>query len=205
MTDLPSAVRSQINCIGQFCLYARGLISAALLLCDFLLSSCPIMLRTALGVCSRHLLGKGLQMRIEYEIACRKAGTPEETVKAMRRMFDADYKRLKREKQARKNIVYYSLEHLLNPEGNSCYYDVPDPDMDVEQIVLHRFDLERLREILRIIPKEEKEFILDCFAAEWGEMKVIAEKYGMTIGAVQQRKRRILLKLRKIFFKDYFE
>ena len=139
-------------------------------------------------------------MRIEYERACVEAGTPEETVEAMRRMFDADYKRLKREKRARKDIVYYSLERLLYPTGNSCYYDVTDPDTDVEQIVLHKLDMERLGEILNMIPGKDREFILDCFDAEWGELKAIAWKYGMAFDAAKKKKGRLLLKLRQMVF-----
>lgn len=141
-------------------------------------------------------------MRIEYERACREAGTPEETVKAMRKMFDAEYKRVKWEKLERKDIVYYSLERLLNPDGDSCYYEVPDPETDVEQIVLHKLDLERLREILGLISPEEKQFILDCFSIERGEMKAITEKYEITIDVAKKRKGKILLKLRELFFED---
>ena len=96
--------------------------------------------------------------------------------------------------------MYYSLELLKNPEGDSCYYDIPDPAMDVEQMMLHKLDLEKLGEVLSRISEEERQFILDCFDAEWGARKEIAEKYGMTVGAVKQRKRRILKKITEMFF-----
>ena len=141
-------------------------------------------------------------MRIEYERACIEAGMPEEKIMEIRRLFDADYKRLKREKQERKEagVVYYSLEHLRNPDGESCYFEIPDPNMDVEQRVLHELELEQLREILNRLSPRDKQFILDCYAAEWGEEKDIAEKYGITIATAYQRKRRIVLKLRELFF-----
>lgn len=143
-------------------------------------------------------------MRIEYERACKQAGLPEEKIREIRKMFDTDYKRVKREKQERKEagVVYYSLEYLKNPEGDSCYFDIPDPNMDVEQIVMHGLELEQLREILNRISPKDKQFILDCYAAEWGEEKDIAEKYGITCALVAQRKRRILIKLREIFFAE---
>ena len=116
-------------------------------------------------------------------------------------MFDADYKRMKREKQAREDagFVYYSLELLRNPDDDCCYFEMADPDMDVEQTIFHKLDMEKLRAVLRSIPEEERLFILDCFDAEWGARKEIAEKYGITIGAVKQRKRRILKKITKLF------
>ena len=143
-------------------------------------------------------------MRIEYERACKEAGLPEEKIMEIRRLFDADYKRMKREKQAREDagFVYYSLEQLRNPDEDVCYFEMADPDMDVEQMTLHKLDMEKLMAVLALIPEEERLFILDCFAAEWGARKEIAEKYGMTIGAVKQRKRRILKKITKMFLED---
>ncbi len=50
LSPLPSAVRSQINCNGQFCLFTKDLISAALLLRDFCFKPAHVCLRTVLGV-----------------------------------------------------------------------------------------------------------------------------------------------------------
>ena len=143
-------------------------------------------------------------MRIEYERACLEAGLPEEKIREIRRMFDGDYKRMKREIQDRENAQYvlYSLELLMDPENGACYFDIPDPSLDLEKQLLHRLDLERLEEVLESISKEERQFILDCFDAERGARKEIAEKYGMTLGAVKQRKRRILEKIRGRFLEE---
>jgi len=141
-------------------------------------------------------------MKIKYERACMEAGLPEEKIQEIRRMFDADYKSMKRRKQAKKErkFVYYSLELLKAPEEDDvCYFDYPDPDMDLEQMMLHQLDLERLDEVLATIPEEERLFILDCFDKEWGAQKEIAEKYGMTPGAVKQKKHRIFKKIRQRF------
>ena len=140
-------------------------------------------------------------MRIEYERACKEAGVPEETVKAIRRIFDADKKRMKWEKKTRKEtgFVYYSIELLKNP-GDGCYYDLPDPEMDLDEIIIHKLDLERLSVILDMLPETEKQFILDCFDADYGSYKEIAKKYGMSVGTVQQKKRRVVERIRKLFF-----
>ena len=140
-------------------------------------------------------------MRIEYERACKEAGVPEETVKAIRRIFDADKKRMKWEKKTRKEtgFVYYSIELLKNPE-DGCYYDLPDPEMDLDEIIIHKLDLERLSVILDMLPETEKQFILDCFDADYGSYKEIAKKYGMSVGTVQQKKRRVVERIRKLFF-----
>ena len=140
-------------------------------------------------------------MRIDYERACKEAGLPEETVKAIRRIFDADKKRMKWEKKTRKEtgFVYYSIELLKNPE-DGCYYDLPDPEMDLDEIIIHKLDLERLSVILDMLPETEKQFILDCFDADYGSYKEIAKKYGMSVGTVQQKKRRVVERIRKLFF-----
>ncbi len=140
-------------------------------------------------------------MRIDYERACNEAGLPEETVKAIRRIFDADKKRMKWEKKTRKEtgFVYYSIELLKNPE-DGCYYDLPDPEMDLDEIIIHKLDLERLSVILDMLPETEKQFILDCFDADYGSYKEIAKKYGMSVGTVQQKKRRVVERIRKLFF-----
>ena len=142
-------------------------------------------------------------MRIEYERACREAGTPEETVKAIRRMFDLDYKKLKQEKKTLREagFVYYSIELLKDPD-DGCYYEIPDPEMNTEEIILHKLDLERLSVILDMIPETDKQFILDCFEAEYGTQKDLAQKYGMSVGAVLQKKWRLLKKLRELFFSN---
>ncbi len=143
-------------------------------------------------------------MRIEYEMACIEAGLPEEKIKEIRRVFDADYKMLKRQNAViqSEEISFLSLEMLQNPEGDSAPFYIMDPELDVERIVLHRLDLEKLYKVLNRIQKKDKEFILDCFDGEWGARNKIAEKYGMTIGAVDQKKRRMLEKLQKLFFED---
>ena len=143
-------------------------------------------------------------MRIEYERACKQAGLPEEKIREIRQLFDADYKMLKRQNDFihREEIIFLSLELLLVPEGDPAPYYIMDPESDVERIVLHRLDLEKLNRVLNRITEKDKEFILDCFDDEWGARKKIAEKYGMTIGAVDQKKRRILEKLQMLFFED---
>ena len=85
--------------------------------------------------------------------------------------------------------------------GSGCYLvDCTKIDKGTS-IILHKLDLERLFEVLSKIPVKEREFIQDCFNAEWGSRKQIAEKYGMTLGAIKQKKRRIVEKIRKLFFK----
>ena len=67
-------------------------------------------------------------------------------------------------------------------------------------MIIHRIDLEKLDEVLNRIPVWDREFILDCFDAECGARKQVAEKYGMTNGAVKQKKKRVMKQIRKLIF-----
>jgi len=88
----------------------------------------------------------------------------------------------------------------MNPDTDVCCFDIPDPEMDVERMILHKLDMERLCMVLKMLPEEDRQFILDCFDSEWGLRREVAERYGMTIGAIKQRKRRVLKKITQMFF-----
>lgn len=77
-------------------------------------------------------------LRIEYERACKQAGLPEEKIREIRKVFDADYKSWKREKKTRREagFVDFSLDWLMNPDTDVCCFDIPDPEMDVERMIL---------------------------------------------------------------------
>lgn len=65
-------------------------------------------------------------------------------------------------------------------------------------------DLEKLREALKELSPEDREFILEYF--EGGENKFLnrmLEKYGLTRNQVIGRKRRILKQLKSRFFEDF--
>ena len=143
-------------------------------------------------------------MRIEYERACVEAGMSEEKIKEIRKIFDADYKRLKRQNEAmkREGLDFLSLELLMDPAGDATAYNFIDPEADVEEEVMHRLDLEHLREVLSRISVKDREFIMDCFNTELGARQTIVEKYGMTLGAIKQKKHKIILKIRKLFFEE---
>ena len=76
----------------------------------------------------------------------------------------------------------------------------PSSPTDIyEKFPMHKIDMERLMEVLSKISPEQREFILDCFDAEWGARKKIAEKYNMSTGAVKKRKWKIMKKQNPFF------
>lgn len=134
-----------------------------------------------------------------YEKACREAGMEEEKIRELRRGFDADYKRLKRE-NAEKDKIGYSVILLSALEeeyasGSECL--IADPDIDVERDAINNYELGRLREILTQMPEEERDFLLASFEDARGTEKQVAEKKGMTRRQVYLKREKLVAQLRK--------
>ena len=142
-------------------------------------------------------------MIYEYELACKEAGLSEEKIKEIRRMFDAEKKKLKRRKAAKERYGwgFFAIEDLtvggiLHHKGA---FDIPDAGMSVEDEIIHQLDLERLNECLAEFEPEDKEFLLDCFKCERGAETYTMEKYGMTRSRVRNKKRILINRLREQF------
>lgn len=78
-------------------------------------------------------------MIYKYEMACREAGLPEEQIAEIRRMFDAEYKRLGRRKKAKEtnNISWISTADMSGADSET-EYELADENTDVEGMVLHQ-------------------------------------------------------------------
>jgi hypothetical protein len=142
-------------------------------------------------------------MIYEYELACKEAGLSEEKIKEIRRMFDAEKKRLKRRKVAHDKCGwgFFAIEDLM--VGSILHrkgaFDIPDAGMSVEEEIIHRLDLERLNKLLEEMDPDDKEFLLDCFESRKGTDNAAQEKHGLSRGQVQYRKRKLVNMLREKF------
>lgn len=78
-------------------------------------------------------------MIYKYEMACKEAGLSEEKVVEIRRMFDNDKKKLKRENERmeKENIRYFSMNQV-EEDDDFGEYSIADPRVDVEMSVLHK-------------------------------------------------------------------
>ena len=141
-------------------------------------------------------------MIYEYELACKEAGLSEEKIKEIRRMFDAEKKRLKRRKEAKERYGwgYISIDGMtFKTERDQGTLDIPDPNTNVEQEVMEQCEMEQLRELLNALAPEDKRFLMDYYQCKHGEKMAVAEKYGMTIQQANYRKNKLLERLRKDF------
>ena len=141
-------------------------------------------------------------MIYEYELACKEAGLSEEKIKEIRRMFDAEKKKLKRRKEAKERYGwgYISIDGMtFKTERDQGTLDIPDPNTNVEQEVMEQCEMEQLRELLNALATEDKRFLMDYYQCKHGEKMAVAEKYGMTIQQANYRKNKLLERLRKDF------
>lgn len=144
-------------------------------------------------------------MLYKYEIACQQAGLSEEKTAEIRRMFNAQYQKLYREKVTRNklNCEVWHMEDLYGRDGEKGTYEIADPSVNVEEDLIHQMDLEKLHEVLAELDPEDREFILEYFEGENKFLNRMAEKYGLTRKQVIGRKRRILKKLKSRFFEAF--
>lgn len=144
-------------------------------------------------------------MLYKYEIACRQAGLSEEKTAEIRRMFNAQYQRMYREREARKRSVYefWYTEDLYGRDSEKGTYEIADPSVNIEEELIHQMDLEKLREVLKELSPEDREFILEYYEGENKFLDRMSEKYGLTRNQVIGRKRRILKQLKSRFFEDF--
>ena len=139
-------------------------------------------------------------MIYKYEMACREAGLPEEQIAEIRRMFDAEYKRLGRRKKAKEtnNISWISTADMSGADSET-EYELADENTDGEGMVLHQLELEELQGYLDELTEDDRKFLLAMFEDVENANQRMAEKLGLTIGQVRYRKEKLLKMLRARF------
>ena len=145
-------------------------------------------------------------MKYEYELACKEAGMPEENIAELRRMFDADKKKLKRlnrklESQEDAFCILHLSDFHVEDQSGDFDYDAPDLTVDVEEDVMHCMMLDQMRGFLNELNQEDRRFILTYFSFKNKPIRRTADAYDYTIKQVRCRRDRILKQLREMFEK----
>ena len=89
----------------------------------------------------------------------------------------------------------------MGPNGEVGSLEVADPDMDVEEIVMHKLQLERLHEVLAMLDEEDSCFIMEYFEGK-GEGKflyALCVRYGLSKKQANTRMHKIVGLLRELF------
>ena len=132
-----------------------------------------------------------------YEKACKEAGMEVEKVKELRRFFDMEKKKLKREnKVLEEKHVEYSLLSELEENGFRKAGLVEDRTVNVEEEAIRSFEISLLGNCFSILTAEERQLIVWHYYDEMS-FRVIAKRFGITLSAVQNRHEKILKKLRR--------
>jgi len=140
-------------------------------------------------------------MIYKYEIACREAGLSEEKIAEIRRFFDAEKKKLKRENDVieKTKFQYFSMNEAIDEERGITIYDVGDMNADTEMDAIKLWELEKLREYMSELSYEDQEFLYACFEDSRGAETRIAKKLGIPRQTVQYKKKKLIDHLRKKF------
>lgn len=146
-------------------------------------------------------------MIIKYEIACREAGLSDEKTAEIRRFFDAEQKKLKRRKEAKdkSKLCFLSVEEMAEKvqDDDISTYDIPDPNMNTEEMAIHGVELSVLKSCMDEWPEEDREFLLTCFEGERGVIMELSRKLGISQAMVSYRKKCLFNKIQKEFMEKY--
>lgn len=146
----------------------------------------------------------GYDMIYKYEMACKEAGLSEEQTAEIRRFFDAEKKRMKRDKDAREEAgitfsYIQSADQSYDGDSDMDELDFLDENYDLEEIILHKILLEQLREALKELSVDDREFLLAVYDG-FGAASRYAKQHGLSEMQVSRRKKDLIEQLRKKFF-----
>lgn len=144
-------------------------------------------------------------MIYKYELACREAGLTEEQIANIRKVFKEQYDRMAYEKNVREKlgITFNNFSSFGLDEDEDETIDFADPDTDVEEEALHEIELGILRDCIKELPVDDREFLYAYYGGEYGVETALAKKYGVPRTTLQRRKERLLKRLKKSFFEKY--
>lgn len=142
-------------------------------------------------------------MIYQYEIACKEAGMNEEAIAEIRRMFDADYKKLKRLNQRLEDeedeLTILHVSEFEDDDSDVEGFELEDPNADVENNTIQAILLNELDGYLNMLTVEDQQFILKYFSFKSKPVNQTAAFYGYSSAKVIWTRDRILKALRKNF------
>ena len=146
-------------------------------------------------------------MIYKYEIACEKAGLSKEQIKEIRKVFDVDRRKLKREQitMEQENIRYGSVDDIDYNFEEVDRRDIEDTSINLEVSYIRKWELEQLNRFLNELTEEEREFLLICYEDAKLSDSRIAKRMGLPRTTVQSRRVKLIEKLQKRFAEEEIE
>lgn len=127
-------------------------------------------------------------------------GMSKEEVSEFERSFEADKKRLKRNREAIKDnsysFIYLDMDH--DEDGCSLIKDVVDTTEN-EDAWLQRIHIDMLRSFLGEMSEEDRRILYVSFSGVYDYDQILMKELGVTRSQIQYRRKCLLSILRKKF------
>lgn len=146
-------------------------------------------------------------MIYKYEIECEKAGLSKEQINEIRKVFDVDRRKLKREQERmeQENIRYGSVDDISCEFEGIARKDIEDTRCNLELDYIRKWELEQLNRFLNELTEEEREFLLVCYEDAKLSDSRISKRLGLPRTTVQSRRLKLIEKLKKRFEEEGIE
>jgi len=145
------------------------------------------------------------KLKIKYLKACQEDGLTPEQIKEIEKIFDADKKRRKRDREERRKlgITIISLDGLRNDDPRSETMQIADPRVNVEQQVFQQMAMDYLWECLDEMSEFDRNLLLEYYEGTYGIETALAEKYGWERTKLHRHRIRLENDLREKFRKKF--
>ena len=142
-----------------------------------------------------------LRMYLKYEKACIEANLSEEEIKKVRRAFNPDKMRLKREKKLMSEKEYVCVNLAFELDDFDEQYAMIDENCNVEEDAIWNVCLAQLHECLEKIPPQEKEDVLALFDPSRSFVQY-AKQRGIPKTTLIRKTEKVIRKLRSMMGVD---
>lgn len=146
-------------------------------------------------------------MIYKYEIACKEAGLNKEQINEIRKVFDVDRRKLRREqdRMEQENIRFGSVDDIDYNFEDVDGRDIEDTSFNIELDYIKKWELAQLNRFLDELTEEEREFLIVCYEDAKLSDSRIGQKLGLPRTTVQSRRLKLLEKLKKRFVEEKIE
>lgn len=146
-------------------------------------------------------------MKIKYLKACQEDGLTPEQIKEIDKIFDADKKHRKRDREERRKlgITIISLDSLRNDDPRSETMQIADPRVNVEQQVFQQMAMDYLWECLDEMSEFDRNLLLEFYDGEKRNETQMAKRYGMERMQFRRYRKSLEKQIREKFLKKFGE
>lgn len=139
----------------------------------------------------------------KYEKACKEAGCSAEQIRQIRKVFDEDRKKLKRENAylEKQKMEIFSLSKDTGEDGEEMEgLEVADPSVDLERDLTVSFDRAVLSKVLSELTEEERNYLLTYYGEAEQNAAKLARLFGLNKATGYSRLKTLFARVKTRFF-----